>query len=165
MYGSVRTVFFPVIQPYHPRPVISQPSSLVKPSDCASALASRSESQTAITFWVSVPAIFTRFSITASILSACQRSSPALVSSITLLMSGLTESCSTLLVYCSRKPVSWLAAALDSCFNSVSFEVMLSHPTIQIATAAISRRTNMTLPPICCRISSAIFFLDFDSIF
>ena len=148
MYGSVRTVFLSVIQPYHPRPVISHPSSLIKPSDCTSALASKSEIHTAMTFSVSVPAILIRYSITPSILPACSISSPAFVSIMISLMSGLTESCSTLLVYCSRNPVSWFAAALDSCVSSVSLDVMISHPVMQIATTAMSRSTSITLPPI-----------------
>ena len=76
-----------------------------------------------------------------------------------------SEMCIRDRVYCSKNPVSWLDAALDSCISSVCFEEMLSHPTMQTATAAISKNTKMTLPPICCRISSAIFFLEFVTFF
>ncbi len=148
IYGSVSTVSFFSMHPYQPRPVISQPSSLVKPSDCVSALASRSEIHAAITLLVSVFAIWTRLSITVSIFSAWRMSLPAVVSVITDLISGLTDNCSTLFVYCSRNPVSWFAAALDSCISEFFLDVMLSHPTMQIATAAIIRSTRITLPPI-----------------
>ena len=151
------------MHPYHPRPVISQSFSLLKPSDCASVLASRSEIHTAITFSVSVFAMFTRFSITVSILEDCQKSSKDASSSIRLLISGLPASCSVLFVYCSKKPVSWFAAALDSCISSDFLEARLSHPTMQIATTAMSSSTRMTLPPIWCKISSVIFFFDWFS--
>ena len=142
-------VCFSVMHLYHPRPVISHPSPLVKPSDCVNTLESKSEIHTAMTFSESVFAIFIRLSITVSIFSVCQISSPAFVFNITYWISGLTANCSTLFVYCSRKPVIWFAAASDSCDSSFSFDVMINHPTIQIATIAISKSTKMTLPPIC----------------
>ena len=147
-YGSVRMVFFVSMQLYHPRPVMSQPSSLVKPSDCVRMLASRSEIHAAMTFSESVPAMPVRLSITVSIFSDCQISSPGFVCIMTWRISGLTASCSALLVYCSKNPVIWFAAALDSCTSSVFFDVMLSHPAMLTETAAISRSTKITLPPI-----------------
>ncbi len=144
---------------YHSRVVTSQPSPDVYPSDCVRTLASRSEIHTDIVFSGSVFAMLTRFAMTVSILSASRISSPAPVCSMTSFISGLTASCSTLLIYCSRNPVSCLAAALDSSVSSVSLDVMIVQLTMTMATMATIRNTRITLLPICIMISSAIRFL------
>ena len=135
---------------------MSQPSPDAEPSDCINMLASESAIHTAMILDGSSFAMPFRLSTTESVFSAARISSPGLVSSNTCLISGLIDKFSTPFVYCSKKPVSWFAAACDSSVNSVSLDVIILQPTIQMATAATTKNTRITLLPICFRISSAI---------